>query len=43
MNKKLYKNPPILEGYVYSYNEAVESRDNNKILTIRLETSRLCI
>lgn len=42
MNKKLYKKPPILEGYVYSYNEAVESRDNNKILTIRLETSRLC-
>lgn len=40
--EKLLKKPPILEGYVYSYDEAVKSRDKGEILTIRLETSRVC-
>lgn len=36
------KKSPILEGYVYSYEEAVAYRDKGQILTIRLETSRVC-
>lgn len=34
--------PPILKGYVYTYQEAVQSRNKGEILSIRLETSRIC-
>lgn len=37
-----YSEPPKLEGYYYSFDEAKEARDSGKILTIRLETSRAC-
>lgn len=39
---KQYKLPPKLLGYVYTYDEAVKSRDSGQILTIRIETSRIC-
>ena len=38
----MLKKPPVLEGYIYSYDEASRSRDKGEILTVRLETSRVC-
>jgi len=40
-NTKL-KNPPLLEGYLYDYKDAIKARDSNKLLCIRLETSLAC-
>lgn len=37
-----YINRPSLAGYTYSREEALEARDNNQLLSIRLETSLLC-
>ncbi|KPJ56534.1 hypothetical protein AMJ49_04635 [Parcubacteria bacterium DG_74_2] len=42
MAKNKYKAIPKLEGYYYSFKEAKEARDTGKILTIRIETSRIC-
>ena len=36
----MFKAPPKLEGYVYSFDEAKKARDSGKILSIRLETSK---
>lgn len=35
-------NPPVLEGYLYHYKDAIKARDSNKLLCIRLETSLAC-
>lgn len=40
--KQKYNKAPILEGYVYSFEEATNSRNKNEILTIRVETSHVC-
>lgn len=37
-----YLSPPKLSGYVYSYEDAVNSRNSGQILSIRVETSRIC-
>jgi len=36
------KNPPLLEGYLYDYEEAIKAREGNKLLCVRLETSLAC-
>jgi radical SAM protein with 4Fe4S-binding SPASM domain len=36
------KSPPSLAGYTIDYNRAKEFRDKGKLLTMRLETSRIC-
>ena len=43
MNKNSnLKNPPLFEGYLYDYKEAIKARDSNKLLCARLETSLAC-
>lgn len=37
-----YIETPKLEGYYYSFREAVDARDSGKILSMRIETSRAC-
>ncbi len=37
-----YKKRPGLNGYTYTRQEAINARDNNKLLSIRLETSLIC-
>ncbi|MEW5802093.1 MAG: radical SAM protein [bacterium] len=34
--------PPILAGYMYEPDDAYRARDNNRLMTIRLETNRAC-
>lgn len=38
----MLKNKPELRGYTYTYEESLDARDNNKLLSIRLETSLIC-
>jgi MoaA/NifB/PqqE/SkfB family radical SAM enzyme len=37
-----YRHPRVLEGYLYSNEDARAARDSGRLLTLRLETSLLC-
>jgi radical SAM protein with 4Fe4S-binding SPASM domain len=37
-----WKKPPILVGYTYDPEDAYQARDDNRLMAIRLETSRAC-
>jgi len=41
-NQQKYINPPYLSGYTFSPSEARQARDEGRLLSMRIETNRLC-